>query len=190
MREKLRKNGPLAPMSLAALTAALWPLGAFTPAIATTLRIAEYNIDCSDQGNNNNITGPNNGVPTILQAMGVHTLVGNAQPIDILALTELLDTNNNSITSTTLPALVTAFNNIYGAGVYAYVNTPDATSGGTQFNGPSGFVYNTKTVQCLGAASLLYSGNSSNTNPSRRCAPNFNRSGTGQTPISTCTFRT
>ncbi|MGD0138531.1 MAG: autotransporter-associated beta strand repeat-containing protein, partial [Tepidisphaeraceae bacterium] len=154
--------GPRVGRTLLALATAA---AAASPAIATTLRIAEYNIDCSDQGNNNNITGPNNGVPTILAAMGVHKLGTNAQPIDILALTEMLDTNNNNITSTTLPAVVTALNNIYGAGVYAYVNTPDATSGGTQFNGPSGFVYNTKTVQNLGAVSLLYSGNSSYTNP-------------------------
>jgi len=79
---------------------------------AQTLRIAEYNIDDSDEGNNNNITGSDAGVPTVMQAMGIHSLVGDSQPLDVLALTELLDTNNNSITSTTLPALVNALNNI------------------------------------------------------------------------------
>jgi endonuclease/exonuclease/phosphatase family metal-dependent hydrolase len=132
---------------------------------AQTLRIAEYNIDDSDEGNNNNITGSGAGVPTVMQAMGIHSLVGDSQPLDVLALTELLDTNNNSITSTTLPALVNALNNIYGAGTYAYVNTPDPTSGGTSENGPSGLVYNTKTVQVIGSESLLYSGNSAQTNP-------------------------
>ena len=50
----------------------LGTLGVASPVLGTTLRIAEYNIDCSDQGNNNNITGASAGVPTILQAMGVH----------------------------------------------------------------------------------------------------------------------
>jgi hypothetical protein len=133
-------------------------------AVAQTLRIAEYNIDCSDQGNNNAVTGSNAGIPAVIQAMGQHSLVGNAQPVDVMTLTELLDTNNNSVTSTTLPTLVNSLNAIYGAGVYAYDATPDPTSGGTQYNGPSGIIYDTKAVQVIGAKSLLYSGNSSNTN--------------------------
>ena len=115
-------------------------------AAATTLRIAEYNIDCSDQDNNNAVSGPNAGIPAVIQAMGLHHLGANAQPVDVMAVTELLDTNNNSITSTTLPALVNSLNALYGAGVYAYDTTPDLTSGGTQFNGPSGLIYDTQTV--------------------------------------------
>ncbi len=134
------------------------------PAGATTLRIAEYNIDCSDQDNNNAVSGANAGIPAVFQAMGLHHLGTNVQPVDVMTLTELLDTNNNSITSTTLPALVNSLNAIYGAGVYAYDTTPDPTSGGTQFNGPSGLIYDTKTVQVISAKSLLYSGNSSNSN--------------------------
>src|ERR1019366_4514938 len=134
-------------------------------AAATTLRIAEYNIDCSDQDNNSAVTGANAGIPAVIQAMGLHHLGANAQPVDVMALTELLDTNNNSITSTTLPALVNSLNALHGAGVYAYDTTPDATSGGTQYNGPSGLIYDTKTVQVISAKSLLYSGNSSNSNP-------------------------
>jgi len=132
---------------------------------ATTLRLVNYNIDDSDQGNNDNITGPDNGVGAIMQAIGLQTIRGDAQPIDVLTLEEMLDTNNNNITSTTLPALTNVLNSIYGAGTYAYSTTPDPTSGGTQFNGPSGLIYNTHTVQLLGATSLLYSGNSSDTNP-------------------------
>ncbi len=125
-----------------------------TPAIAQNLRVVEYNIDCSDQGNNDNINGPMAGVPTVIQAIGNHHIGNNAQPADVFALTELLDTNNNNITSTTLPALVTALNSIYGAGTYAYDTTPDPTSGGTQFNGPSGLIYNTHTVQVVSARAL------------------------------------
>ena len=132
---------------------------------AETLRIGDYNIDCSDQGNNNAVSGPNAGIPAVIQAMGQHHLAGNAQPVDVMALTELLDTNNNSITSSTLPALVNSLNAIYGSGVYAYATTPDPTSGGTQFNGPSGLIFNTQTVQLISAKSLLYSGNSGNSNP-------------------------
>jgi hypothetical protein len=131
---------------------------------AETLRVVEYNIDCSDQGNNNNITGSSAGIPGIIQAIGNHHIGSNAQPVDVLALTEMLDTNNNSITSSTLPALVNALNAVYGAGYYAYDNTPDPTSGGTQFNGPSGLIYNTHTVQVVPGSekALAYSGDSSN----------------------------
>jgi hypothetical protein len=142
-------------------------LGSFaTRAIvrAETLRVVEYNIDCSDQGNNNAINGPSAGIPAVIQAIGDHHIGSNAQPVDVLALTEMLDTNNNSITSSTLPALVNALNAIYGAGYYAYDNTPDPTSGGTQFNGPSGLIYNTHTVQVVPGSekALAYSGDSSN----------------------------
>ncbi len=90
------------------------------PAAATTLRVVEYNVDDSDQGNNDNIAD----LTTVLQGIGNHHIAGNAQPFDVLGLTELLDTNNNSITSSTLPLLVTSLNNIYGAGTYAYDPDP------------------------------------------------------------------
>jgi endonuclease/exonuclease/phosphatase family metal-dependent hydrolase len=129
------------------------------PAMAATLRIAEYNIDCSDQGNNDAVSGSSAGIPAVIQAMGQHQLAGNAQPVDVLTLTELLDTNDNSITSSTLPALVNSLNAIYGAGVYAYDTTPDPTTGGTQFNGPSGLIYDTQAVQVISAEALPYSSN-------------------------------
>ena len=134
---------------------------------AESLRVVEYNIDCSDQGNNDNITGPEAGIPAILQAIGNHHIGSNAQPVDVLALTEMLDTGDNSITSSTLPALVNALNAIYGPGYYAYDNTPDPTSGGTQFNGPSGLIYNTHTIQVVPGSekSLGYSGDTGNSVP-------------------------
>jgi hypothetical protein len=97
----------------------------------------------------------------------MHHIGSNAQPVDVLALTEMLDTNNNSVTSSTLPALVNALNAIYGPGYYAYDNTPDPTSGGTQFNGPSGLIYNTHTVQVVPGSekALAYSGDNTNSVP-------------------------
>ena len=145
-------HAAMPPMLVAA--ALMLAVARTTSAATTELRIAEYNIDDSDQGNNNNITGASAGVPAVLEAIGLHHIGTNAQPIDVLALTELLDTNNNSITSTTLPAVVTALNNFYGAGTYAYATTPDPTSGGTQFNGPSGLIYNTHTVSVVSTATL------------------------------------
>src|SRR5207237_8012686 len=121
---------------------------------AGPLCIDSSNVDCSDLGNNNNLS---NGT-TVLQGIGNHHLNGNAQPFDVLGLEELLDTNNNTLTSTSLPALVSDLNAVYGAGTYAYDHTPDPTSGGTQFNGPSGLIYNTHTVQVLSATALGYSG--------------------------------
>ena len=57
-------------------------------AIGTTLRIAEYNIDCSDQDNNNAVTGSSAGIPSVIQAMGLHHLGTDApQPVDVMTLT-------------------------------------------------------------------------------------------------------
>ncbi|HWB55259.1 MAG TPA: dockerin type I domain-containing protein [Tepidisphaeraceae bacterium] len=118
----------------------------------TSLRIASYNIDDSDQGNNNNVSQ----IAAIIQGIGSHQINGSTQPVDVIGLEELLDTNNNSIISTTLPALVNDLNSLYGAGTYAYVNVPDPTTGGTSTNGPSGLIYNTHTVQIISTEILGY----------------------------------
>ncbi len=94
--------------------------------------------------------------------MGNHHLAGNAQPVDVIGLQELLDTNDNTIVSSSLPALVNQLNSFYGAGTYAYDPTPDPTTGGTQFNGPSGLIYNTHTIQVVAATSLDYAFTSGN----------------------------
>jgi hypothetical protein len=70
-------------------------------------------------------------------------------------LEELLDTNNNSITSSTLPILLNKLNTFYGPGTYAFDPTPDPTTGGI-FNGPSGLIYNTHTIQVVAAKSLAF----------------------------------
>jgi hypothetical protein len=122
---------------------------------AQTIRIGEYNIDCSDQGNNGAVTGSTAGIPAVIQAMGQHSLAGNAQPVDVMALTEMLDTNGSGTYSTTLPALVNSLNALYGAGTYAFDPTLDNTGlPSTQYNGPSGLIYDSKVVQVVGAETL------------------------------------
>jgi hypothetical protein len=140
---------------LRGLPALLVPCGA---ASASMLRIATYNVDNSDTASNANVSM----VATILQAIGNHHINGNAQPVDVVGLQELLDTNDNTITSSTLPALVGQLNSLYGPGTYAYDPTPDPTTGGFQFNGPSGLIYNTKTIQVISAESLPYDFDSGN----------------------------
>src|ERR1039458_2772420 len=107
-----------------------------------TLRVASYNIDCADQGSDNNITGSTHSVPTVVQAMGLHHLGTNAQPVDVLGAEEL--------TSTTLSNLVAQLNNIYGAGTYTFDPTADQTTGG----GTDGLIYNTHTVQVVAARTM------------------------------------
>jgi hypothetical protein len=107
-----------------------------------TLRVASYNLDCADQGSDNNITGSTHSVPTVVQAMGLHHLGTNAQPVDVLGVEEL--------DSTTLSNLVAQLNNIYGAGTYAFDPTTDLTTGG----GTDGLIYNTHTVQVVSARTM------------------------------------
>ncbi len=128
-------------LSLAALAVASSP----TPiawASAGTLRIVSYNVDCFDQGSDNNIIASYAGLPTVLQGIGDHHIGTNAQPIDVLGVEEL--------TTTTLTNLVNALNTIYGAGTYAFDPTTDPNTGG----GPDGLIYNTHTVQVLSAAAI------------------------------------
>jgi hypothetical protein len=111
-------------------------------ALGTTLRVVSYNIDCADQGSDNNITGATHSLPTVIQGIGLHHIGSNAQQVDALTVEEL--------TSTTLANFVTQLNNTYGAGTYSYDTTPDPNSGG----GPDGLIYNTHTVQVVSARAL------------------------------------
>ncbi len=112
------------------------------PAQTRTLRIVSYNIDCSDQNSVNNITNSTHSLPTVVQAIGLHHLGTNAQPVDVMGLEEL--------TSTTLSNFVVQLNNIYGAGTYAFDPTSDPNTGG----GPDGLIYKTSTVQVVSARAL------------------------------------
>ena len=107
-----------------------------------TLRIVSYNLDCADQGSDNNITGIKHTVPTVIQGIGLHHLGSTAQLVDVLGVEEL--------NATTLANFVTQLNAIYGAGTYAYDPTPDPNTGG----GPDGLIYNTHTVQVVSARAL------------------------------------
>ncbi len=83
-----------------------------------------------------------------MEAIGSHQLATHAQPIDVLALQELYKTP-----STILNNIVTQLNLFYGAGTYTYDTTVDPTTDPTLTgNGPSGLIWNTKTVQRLSTA--------------------------------------
>lgn len=118
--------------------------GSGTPAAAQTrtLRIVSYNIDCADQGSDNNITGPTHSLAVVAQAIGLHHLGTNAQPVDVMTVEEL--------TSTTLANFTNQLNIIYGAGTYAYDPTTDPNTGG----GPDGLIYRTNTVQVVAARAM------------------------------------
>ena len=107
-----------------------------------TLRIVSYNIDCSDQNSDGNITNSIHSLPTVVQAIGLHHLGTNAQPADVMSCEEL--------NSTTLSNFVVQLNNIYGAGTYTYDTTTDLNTGG----GPDGLIYRTSTVQVVSARAM------------------------------------
>ena len=107
------------------------------------LRIVSYNIDCADQSSDGNITNSTHSLPTVVQAIGLHHLGTNAQPVDVMSCEEL--------NSTTLSNFVVQLNLIYGAGTYTYDTTTDPNTGG----GPDGLIYRTNSVQVVSARALL-----------------------------------
>jgi PKD repeat protein len=107
-----------------------------------TLRIVSYNIDCADQSSDNNITGSTHTLPTVVQAIGLHHIGNNAQPVDVMSCEEL--------NSTTLANFVAQLNVIYGAGTYAFDPTSDPNTGG----GTDGLIYRTNTVQVVSVRAL------------------------------------
>src|ERR1700722_16404330 len=111
-------------------------------ASARVLRIVSYNIDCADQHSDNNITGSAHSLPTVVQAIGLHHLGTNAQPMDVMSCEEL--------NATTLSNFVVQLKIIYGAGPYASDKTADTNTGG----GPDGIIYRTNTVQVVSARCL------------------------------------
>ena len=107
-----------------------------------TLRIVSYNIDCEDRGSDGNITNSMHSLPTVVQAIGLHHLGTNAQPMDVMSCEEL--------NSMTLSNFVVQLNLIYGAGTYTYDKTTDPNTGG----GPDGIIYRTNSVQVVSARAL------------------------------------
>jgi hypothetical protein len=81
-------------------------------------------------------------MPMVVQAIGLHHLSTNVQPVDVLGVEELR--------STTLSNIVVQLTNTYGAGSYAFDPTTDPNTGG----GPDGLVYNPHTVQVISARAL------------------------------------
>jgi autotransporter-associated beta strand protein len=134
---------------------------------AIDLRIATYNIDADTGGTVGQIGGPDGGpglIP-VLEAIGaIHLGDGVAQPIDVLALEEM------NTPSTTAAYIVGQLNSYYQSiGVsasYAYDPNVDPSTGGTG-GGPSGLIYNTNTVQDLGATFLAYGGSGAPRAPAR-----------------------
>jgi hypothetical protein len=110
------------------------------------LRIATYNVR-ADTGSPD--AGP--GLIPVLQGIGNAVLPdGMSRPVDVFALEELH--YDNPAPSSTLQFIVDQLNLAYGPGTYAYDLVVDPTDTNASGNGPSGLVYNTKTVVDLGAA--------------------------------------
>ena len=107
-----------------------------------TLRIVSYNIDCADQSSDNNLTNLSFNLPTVVQAIGLHHLGTNTQPVDVISCEEL--------NSSTLSNFCSRLNAIYGAGTYAYDTNKDLTTGG----GTDGIVYRTNSVFIVSGRSL------------------------------------
>ncbi len=137
-KEKIICNTVLWTVWLATF-ALMWPIGTQ----ARTLRIVSYNIDCADRGSDGNITNSMHSLPTVVQAIGLHHLGTNAQPVDVMSCEEL--------NSGTLSSFVSQLNQLYGAGTYTYDKTIDPNTGG----GPDGIIYRTNSVQVISARALL-----------------------------------
>src|ERR1017187_6779945 len=130
------------PRSWMMLAAVLGIVGCACEAWGKTLRVVSYNIDCEDRSSDGNITNSMHSLPTVVQAIGLHHLGTNAQPVGGMSCEEL--------NSTTLSNFVVQLNIIYGAGTYAYDKTTDPNTGG----GPDGLIYRTNTVQVVSARAL------------------------------------
>jgi hypothetical protein len=116
-------------------------------ASAQILRVVTYNILEDGMGS----TGvPGSDLTTVLQGIGSVHLASHAQPIDVLALEELYGDP-----SVTLSTIVGQLNAAYPTANFIYDTTADPTTGNfLTGNGPSGLIYNTKTVQLLSAAAV------------------------------------
>jgi hypothetical protein len=107
-----------------------------------TLRFVAYNIDCEDRSSDGNITNSFHSLPTVVQAIGLHHLGTNAQPVDLMSCEEL-----NTLT---LSNFCVQLNAIYGAGTYTYDKTTNPNTGG----GPDGIICKTNTVQVISARAM------------------------------------
>lgn len=106
------------------------------------LRIVNYNT--ANSGDNGSPVTPRTGMDVVLQAIGNEARAGIGRPIDILALQE------QQSSATTTAAFVTILNNLYGPGTYARATLDGNTLGA----GRPGLIYNTNTVQLVGAVGV------------------------------------
>ncbi len=129
-----------------ARAAAIESLEARTFCSSTTLRVASYNVEDDIDG----YTAPRPGLATVLEGIGAFAIGTTARPIDVLTLEE---TTSNA---DTVAPIVSALNSYYGAGTYAASTLQLSESGGdaADGNGPSGLIYDTKTVQLLASVGL------------------------------------
>jgi autotransporter-associated beta strand protein len=156
MNEKMRKNGPLAPLSLAALTAALWPLGAFAQT-TQDIRIVTYNT----QGDVSSPT-PTGVLPyltTTLEGVGQEQYVGD----NILQLPDIIALEETTSNSTTVVPVVNNLNSYYGSNIFASSTYQATQSGGnTDGNGPNALIYNQNRINLLASVGVGTPGGSSN----------------------------
>ncbi len=137
--------------NLAIAAIGVWLLSA-AAAAAGDLRVVCYNVNADTNGSGG-VGTFGTGMSSVLQGIGSATLGdGIAQPIDVPALEELSWVGSGA--SPTLQTVVNDLNGIYGAGTYAYDPTYDPTDGNDVGNGPSGLIYNTKTIKDLGAVAI------------------------------------
>jgi autotransporter-associated beta strand protein len=137
------------------------------PALANDLRVVTYNIDADTGGTIGQKGGPDGGpgLTAVLEAIGaIHLGDGVAQPIDVLALEEM---NSPSTTAAFIVGQLNSYYQSIGVSAsYAYDPNVDPSTGGTG-GGPSGLIYNTNTVQDLGATFLAYGGSGAPRAPAR-----------------------
>lgn len=127
---------------------------ALSPSADAALRVVTYNLDADTDRNNDGSITAADGVPSavlgsVLSAIGNYQLGGRSRPIDVLAVQELY-----YAPATTLQNVVDQLNAVYGAGTYKFDPLVGGFNGNLVGNGPSGLVYNTKTVKVLSAANV------------------------------------
>lgn len=135
--------------------AALALITSSTFAATGTLRIGSYNIEADIDG----VSTPRTGLYTALEAIGNASVLGNAQPLDILGLEE------TTSETTTVSPIVSNLNTYYaGSAVYATTGLQGKSSSNsvTGGNGPNSLIYNTKTLSLLQAVGVGTAGGSTN----------------------------
>ena len=148
MKEKMRNKGPLAPLTLAALTAAIWPLGAFAQT-TQDIRIVTYNT----QGDVSSPT-PTGVLPyvaTVLEGIGQQKYAGDG----ILQLPDIIALQEATSNSTTVVPLASDLNSYYGSNIFSTSTYQASTSdGNTDGGGPNGLIYNQNRINLIASVGV------------------------------------